>query len=85
MLNIKVLTWTTGTWCAISFSLCVFWGLLTPESLHMHKLLEAFLPGFRWLSPMSFLVGFVESFLFGAYAGLLFVPLHNLFHRRWGS
>jgi hypothetical protein len=29
-------------------------------------------------------VGLVESFLYGAYAGLLFVPLHNLFYRRWG-
>jgi len=29
-------------------------------------------------------VGLVESFLLGAYAGLLFVPLHNFFWRHWG-
>ena len=83
MLNLKVWTWALGTWSAITFVVCVIWGLVTPESLHMHELLEAVLPGFRWLSPVGFLIGLVESFLYGAYAGLLFVPVHNFFARRW--
>lgn len=49
----------------------------------MHTFLEAALPGFKWLSWQSFLLGWVESFLFGAYAGLLYVPIYNFFNRRW--
>lgn len=40
------------------------------------------LPGFRWLSLGSFVLGLVESFLYGAYAGLVFTPIHNLVARR---
>jgi len=85
MLNIKAWLWTLGCWSAISFLVCVVWGLVTPEALHMHQVLESVLPGFRWLSLGSVLLGFIESFLYGAYAGLLFVPLHNFFWRRWGA
>jgi len=85
MLNIKVWTWALGTWGAVSFVVCVLWGVFTPAALHMHGFLESVLPGFRWLTVGGFAVGLVESFLYGAYAGLLFVPLHNFFHRRWGA
>lgn len=83
MLNIKVWTWALACWSAISFLLCVLWGLVTPQALHMHGFLESVLPGFRWLSVGGFFVGLIESFLYGAYAGLLFVPVHNFFWRRW--
>lgn len=85
MLNIKVWMWALGCWGAISFVVCVLWGLVTPEALHMHHFLESVLPTFRWLSLGSFLVGLMESFLYGAYGGILFVPLHNFFWRRWGA
>jgi len=85
MLNIKVWTWSLACWTTASYLLCVLWGIITPEALHMHRFLESVLPGFHWLSVGGFLVGLIESFLYGAYAGLLFVPLHNLFWRRWSS
>lgn len=31
------------------------------------------------------MLGLVESFLYGAYAGLVFCPIYNLLHRRWGA
>lgn len=85
MLNLKVWTWSLACWGAITFLVCVAYGLLVPASLHMAGMLEALLPGFRWLTPVGFLIGLVESFLYGAYAGLLLVPLHNFFHRRLGG
>ena len=85
MLNIKVWTWALASWAAISFVVCVLWGAVTPNALHMHTFLESILPGFQWISAGSFVLGFVESFLLGAYAGLVFVPLHNFFFKRWGS
>ena len=41
------------------------------------------LPGFKWLTLPGFLIGLVESFLYGAYAGLVYVPVYNFFARRF--
>jgi 2TM family of unknown function (DUF5676) len=85
MFNLKVWLWSLGLASTVSFALCVLWGLVTPESLHMHELLENVLPGFEWLSVGSFFVGLIGSFLWGAYAALVFVPLHNYFFRKWAG
>ena len=83
MLNIKVVSWALATTALISFVVCVGYGLVTPESLHMHAFLEQVLPGFKWLTLPGFAIGMVESFLFGAYAGLVYVPVYNFFARRF--
>ena len=83
MLNLKVVIWSTGLFTAFSFILCVIWGLVTPESLHMHQFLELVLPAFKWLSVGGFVLGLIERFLWGAYVGLVFVPLYNMLYRRW--
>lgn len=85
MFNLKVWLWSLGVASAVSFVLCVFWGMVTPGSLHMHQLLELVLPGFEWLSVGAFFIGLIESFLWGAYAALVFVPLHNYFFRKWAG
>jgi hypothetical protein len=79
-LRVRGMALTLGTFFAVTFALCVGWGLLLP-SLHARgsQTLEALLPGFVWLTPASFLLGLVEAFLFGAYAALVFVPLFNYF------
>ena len=74
MLNIKVVSWALATTTLISFVVCVVFGLFTPDSLHSRALLEQILPGFKWLTLPGFLIGRVESFLYGAYAGLVYVP-----------
>jgi hypothetical protein len=84
MLNWKVVCLSLGLWAAVSFIVCVAWGLVTPESLHMHAFLEQILPAFEWLTWWAFLLGLVESFLFGIYTGAVFVPIHNAVNRRWG-
>ena len=82
MLDIKTVTWALGTWSAATFVVCVIFGLVTPRSLQMAPFLEQVLPGFRWLTWKGFLVGFVESFVYGVYAGLTFGSIYNLFRRR---
>jgi hypothetical protein len=84
MLNIRVVTWAMGLFTTVSFILCVIWGLVTPQSLHMHQFLEIVLPAFKWLSLGGFFLGLIESFLWGAYVGLVFVPIYNILYRRWG-
>jgi hypothetical protein len=85
MLNWKVVTWSLGTWAAIAFVVCVIWGLVTPDALHMHRFLEQVLPAFEWLTWWGFLLGLAESFLYGVYAGLVYVPVYNFFYKRWGG
>jgi hypothetical protein len=57
MLSLKVVTWSMGLFTAVSFILRVIWGLMTPQSLHMHQFLELVLPAFKWLSVGGFVLG----------------------------
>lgn len=82
-LNLFVVTWSLAIFSAVSFIVCVIYGLITPMSLHMHQFLEVVLPGFKWGSLPRFFVGLVESFLYGAYTGLVYVPVYNFLLRRW--
>lgn len=84
MLNMKVVSWALATATLVSFLVCVAYGLATPQSLHMHGFLEQVLPGFKWLTWQGFLIGLVESFLYGAYAGMVYVPIYNFFYLRFG-
>jgi hypothetical protein len=81
-LNWKAVTWALGLFGAVTFVMCVLYGLVVPKAFHMVQLLEIALPGFTWLSLGSFVIGLVESFLYGAYAGLVFVPIYNFVSRR---
>jgi len=66
---------------AISFTLCVGWGLIAPVEYHMHGAWEQWLPGFTWLSVPSFFIGLIGAYLYGWYIAAVFVPLHNFFGR----
>jgi len=84
MLNIKIVSWSLGIFVALSFVLCVIYGLIMPSSLHaMGSFLEMVLPAFKWLTLGGFCLGLIESFLYGAYVGLVFVPIYNFLARQW--
>ena len=83
MLNIKVVTWSLAIWTAFMFVSCVVYGLLTPSGVHMYEFLQQVLPGFEAHSGRGFLVGFIQSFLYGAYAGLVYVPIYNFLRRKF--
>ena len=85
MLNTKVVAWSLALFGAVTFLVCVLYGLIAPAPLHMTGWLEQVLPGFRCLTPGGFAIGLVESFLYGAYAGLVFSPIHNGVARRWSD
>jgi hypothetical protein len=65
---------------AITFVLCVLFGLLVSER-GVHELFPTIFPGFVWLTGPGFLIGLVESFFYGWYAALLFGALFNFFAR----
>jgi len=84
-LNIRVVTWSLATFTLFSYLVCIAYGLIVPESLHMTEFLEISLPGFKWLTLLGFVIGFIESFLYGVYAGLVYTPIYNFFNKRWGG
>jgi hypothetical protein len=51
----------------------------------MHQFLEIVLPAFEWIGFGSFLLGLVESFLWGVYLGGGFALVYNALYRRWGT
>lgn len=85
MLNMKVVSWSLAITTLISYLVCIAYGLATPQSVHMHTFLQQVLPGFEWLTWQGFFIGLVESFLYGAYAGIVYVPIYNFFKRRWAD
>jgi len=60
----------------ISFILCVGFDLLFPEHA-MYQVWQKLLPGFEWLSWKSFFLGAIESYGYGWYVALIWVPIYN--------
>lgn len=73
----------TSALLAISFVLCVAFDLLFPE-LAMYRAWQGLLPGFSGLNGQSFLLGLVETYGYGWYATLIWVPVYNYVISRQG-
>ena len=71
---------TLGVLLAVSFALCVVFGLLFPGAT-MYQAWLPLLPGVSWISWSSALLGLVESFAYGWDVALIFVPVWNFFVR----
>ena len=69
---------------AITFSLCVGFDLLFPAHA-MYEAWQKLLPGFEWLSWQSFFLGLLESYGYGWYFALVWVPIYNVFAVRWAA
>ncbi|HEC28540.1 MAG TPA: hypothetical protein ENI65_03000 [Gammaproteobacteria bacterium] len=65
----------------ISFVLCVGFDFIFPEHA-MYQSWQRLLPGFEWISWKSFLIGMVESYAYGWYVTLIWIPLYNVFSAR---
>ena len=75
---------TTRIFLAVSCTLCIGFCLLFP-AYPMHGAWAPLLPGFEWLTPLGFLYGLLWSYLWGWYIAIIWVPLHNIFNRRYQS
>ncbi|MEO8386166.1 MAG: DUF5676 family membrane protein [Betaproteobacteria bacterium] len=69
-----------GSFLAITYVFCVSYDLMFDQ--HMYEVWLKLLPGFKWITWPSFVLGLVESFLYGIYIGLVYAPLYNFFHHR---
>lgn len=80
-LSIKRLGLGLSTFFAISYVICIMGYLLMPDFPVQHEALAIFLPGFKLLSWQSYFLGLIESFAWGWYIAVVFVPLYNFFGR----
>jgi hypothetical protein len=66
----------TSLFLVITYSLCVAFDLLFPAHA-LYRAWVTMLPGFEWLSWHSFLLGFAESYGYGWFIALIWIPLYN--------
>jgi hypothetical protein len=81
-IQVLALGMSLGLFLAITFALCVVFGLVFPEAAMFRAWIDL-LPGFTWLDWPSFLLGLAESFAYGWYVALIFAPLVNFFSKQW--
>lgn len=77
-LSLAAVGHATSLFLAITFALCVGFDLLCPSHA-MFQSWQDLLPGFHWINWKSFFLGLVESYGYGWYATLIWVPLYNVF------
>jgi hypothetical protein len=70
----------TSLFLAITFALCVAFDLVFPAHA-MYRSWQDLLPGIHWITWTSFFLGLVESYAYGWYFTLIWVPLYNVFAR----
>lgn len=68
----------TSLLLVITYIVCVAFDLIFPEHA-MYRVWQDLLPGFEWISWGSFLIGLVETYAYGWYFALIWVPLYNVF------
>ena len=76
--------WALSVFLLITYLLCVAFGLIAPDTFHMHEAWAPLLPGFDWLTWPGFFAGAIGSFLYGWYIAILGVPLVHYFRKRIG-
>jgi len=75
-LPIMPLGWALSLFLALTYLVCIAFDLIFP-AYAMYETWSGLLPGFVWLTPVGFIIGLVESFLYGWYAALIFGGLYN--------
>ncbi len=80
-LSLTAVGHATSIFLAPTFVLCVGFDLLFPAHA-MYQSWQHLLPGFQWISWKSFFLGVVESYGYGWYVALIWVPLYNVFAAR---
>ncbi|MEZ5318121.1 MAG: DUF5676 family membrane protein [Vicinamibacterales bacterium] len=80
-LSLSAFGHATSLFLAITFTLCVAFDLVFPR-MAMYQSWQALLPGFTWISWPSFFLGLVESYGYGWYLALIWVPIYNVMNAR---
>lgn len=80
-LSLPAVGHATSIFLATTFVLCICFDFMFPAHA-MYQAWQHLLPGFQWISWKSFVIGLVESYGYGWYLALIWVPLYNVFSAR---
>jgi hypothetical protein len=80
-LSVLAVGHATSLFLAVTYSLCVVFDLLFPQHA-MYTAWEKLLPGFAWISWGAYFIGLIESYLYGWYFAVVWVPLYRVFAMR---
>ena len=80
-ISLKGVGHATSIFFLITFVACVIFDVVFPQHA-MFQVWQKLLPGFTFISWRSFLLGLVESYAYGWYFTLIWVPLYNVFATR---
>ncbi|KNG94580.1 DUF5676 family membrane protein [Pseudaestuariivita atlantica] len=78
---IAPLAWSLGIFFAITYVICVLFDLVFPGQ-SMTSLWLPLLPWVNGISLGGFVLGLVETVLYGWFVALIFAPLYNFFADR---
>tara|TARA_R110002096_G_scaffold11544_1_gene42435 strand:+ start:776 stop:1063 length:288 start_codon:yes stop_codon:yes gene_type:complete len=78
---VKALGWSLGIFFAVTFAICVAFGLLFTGAT-MYQAWLPLLPWVTWITWPSFALGLIEAFAYGWFVAVIFGPLFNYFAAR---
>lgn len=81
-LNIKVVSLSLALVFAIVFIICFIWDILIPRYA-MIPAGTVWLPGYTGINFVGFIIGLVETFLYGLGLGALYVWIHNWLSKKF--
>jgi len=83
-LSLAAVGHASSIFLSMTFTLCVLFDVTFPQYA-MYSSWQALLPGFDRISWSSFLIGLLESYGYGWYIALIWVPLYNVFAHKFGK
>ena len=83
-LSVQAIGHATSIFLVISYTLCIVFDLLVP-GYAMHEAWHKLLPGFEWISWKGFLIGLIETYGYGWFFALIWVPLYNVFVAKYDN
>lgn len=84
-MNVKALTVACALGMVFFYFIYVAFMLLVPIDYQAGVVAGAWLPVFRTITPLGFLIGFIQAVAFGALSGLVIGGVHNFFQHRWAA
>ena len=82
-LPLAALGMSLGLLFVVIYCVCLLAYLVAPGIGEGHAVLSLLLPWFKLLTWQSFIIGLIESFIYGWFIALVFAPLYNFLSARW--
>jgi len=79
MYKMRIWICTLGMLSMLAYIHVTLWELIRGRQIGIDRALYILLPGYQ-LTTGGFIIGLVESFLWGAYVAVFFVIIHNYFY-----